>query len=55
MDAEARLPCIATCCGAVLSAEHGDNAPILRVVAENITTDAPNGNPRDFSEALYLR
>jgi pimeloyl-ACP methyl ester carboxylesterase len=40
--------------GAVVSANHGDPAAILRSVAENISTDAPNGPVRDFSEALYL-
>ena len=53
MDAEAVPPVYRNLLGAVLSAEHGDNAPILRTVAENITVDAPNGPKRDFSEALY--
>ena len=53
MDAEAVPPVYRNLLGAVLSAEHGDNAPILRIVAENITVDAPNGPKRDFSEALY--
>lgn len=53
MDAEAVPPVYRNLLGAVLSAEHGDNAPILRTVAENITVDAPNGPRRDFSEALY--
>jgi pimeloyl-ACP methyl ester carboxylesterase len=39
---------------AVISANHGDPAPILRLVAENIIYDGPNGSPRYFSEALYL-
>ncbi len=37
MDAEAVPPVYRNLLGAVLSAEHGDNAPILRAVAENIT------------------
>lgn len=32
----------------------GDTAPLLRLVAETETTDGPNGNPRDFTESLYL-
>ncbi len=40
--------------GAIASANHGDNAAILRIVAENITTDFGNGPARESSEALYL-
>ncbi len=40
--------------GAIASANHGDNAPILRLIAENITYDGGNGPAGDFSEALYL-
>jgi pimeloyl-ACP methyl ester carboxylesterase len=36
------------------SALAGDDAPLLRLVAENRTTDGPNGNPIVWSEALYL-
>ena len=53
MDAEAVPAVYRDLLGAILSAEHGDNAPLLRVVAENITVDSPNGPRRDFSEALY--
>ncbi len=39
---------------AIISAEHGDNAPILQIVAENIHYDYANGPWRDYSEADYL-
>jgi pimeloyl-ACP methyl ester carboxylesterase len=39
---------------ATRSAFAGDTAPLLRLVAETVTTDGPNGNPRDFTESLYL-
>jgi pimeloyl-ACP methyl ester carboxylesterase len=39
---------------AARSAFAGDDAPLLRLVAETETTDGPNGNPRDFTESLYL-
>ena len=53
MDAEAVPAVYRNLLGAVLSAERGDNRPLLRIVAENVTVDAPNGPKRDFSEALY--
>src|SRR5205823_6323635 len=39
---------------AARSALAGDSAPLLRLVAETNITDGPNGNPRFFSESLYL-
>ncbi len=36
------------------SALAGDDAPLLRLVAENQTVDGPNGNPVVWSEAAYL-
>ncbi|HEY3764576.1 MAG TPA: alpha/beta fold hydrolase [Gaiellales bacterium] len=36
------------------SAFAGDTAPLLRLVAETLTTDEPNGDPREFTESLYL-
>jgi hypothetical protein len=39
---------------ATRSAFAGDDAPLLRLVAETVTTDVPNGNPRLFTESLYL-
>jgi pimeloyl-ACP methyl ester carboxylesterase len=39
---------------AARSAFAGDNAPLLRLVAETETTDGPNGDPREFTESLYL-
>ncbi|MGN6377741.1 MAG: alpha/beta hydrolase [Gaiellales bacterium] len=39
---------------ATQSAFAGDTRPLLRLVAETITTDQPNGNPRYFTESLYL-
>ena len=39
---------------ATRSAFAGDDAPLLRLVAETVTTDGPNGNPREFTESLYL-
>jgi pimeloyl-ACP methyl ester carboxylesterase len=42
----------------VLAATHsafaGDTRPLLRLVAETITTDGGNGPARDWSESLYL-
>lgn len=38
---------------AIRSAEHGDDEPLLRLVAENEIADGPS-YPADFSEALYL-
>ncbi len=39
---------------ATRSAFAGDTRPLLRLVAETETTDGPNGDPRDFTESLYL-
>jgi pimeloyl-ACP methyl ester carboxylesterase len=39
---------------ATRSAFAGDDAPLLRLVAETVTTDGPNGDPRQFTESLYL-
>ena len=39
---------------ATRSAFAGDTRPLLRLVAETVTTDGPNGNPREFTESLYL-
>jgi pimeloyl-ACP methyl ester carboxylesterase len=39
---------------AARSAEAGDTRPLLRLVAETRTTDGPNGDPRYWSESLYL-
>jgi pimeloyl-ACP methyl ester carboxylesterase len=39
---------------ATRSAFAGDDAPLLRLVAETVTTDGPNGDPREFTESLYL-
>lgn len=39
---------------ATRSAFAGDTAPLLRLVAETLTTDGPNGDPREFTESLYL-
>ncbi len=39
---------------ATRSAFAGDTQPLLRLVAETETTDGPNGDPREFSESLYL-
>ena len=39
---------------ATRSAFAGDNAPLLRLVAETVTTDGPNGDAREFTESLYL-
>jgi pimeloyl-ACP methyl ester carboxylesterase len=39
---------------ATRSAFAGDTAPLLRLVAETVTTDGPNGDPREFTESLYL-
>jgi pimeloyl-ACP methyl ester carboxylesterase len=36
------------------SARAGDTRPLLRLAAETVTTDAPNGDPRFWSESLYL-
>ncbi len=40
--------------GAIRSAERGDDAPILRLVAENVADVIPGTPARSFSEALYL-
>jgi pimeloyl-ACP methyl ester carboxylesterase len=39
---------------AVVAAEHGDRAPILRLVAENAVPAGGQGAVRDYSEGLYL-
>jgi pimeloyl-ACP methyl ester carboxylesterase len=39
---------------ATRSAFAGDTRPLLRLVAETETLDGPNGDPRDFTESLYL-
>jgi pimeloyl-ACP methyl ester carboxylesterase len=39
---------------AARSADAGDTRPLLRLAAETLTTDGPNGDPRFSSEALYL-
>ncbi len=39
---------------AARSAFAGDTAPLLRLVAETVTTDGPNGDAREFTESLYL-
>ncbi len=39
---------------AILAAERGDTAPILRLAAETVTVDAPEEDPTSSSEALYL-
>jgi pimeloyl-ACP methyl ester carboxylesterase len=39
---------------AARSAQAGDTRPILRLAAETVTTDGPNGDPRRYSESLYL-
>jgi pimeloyl-ACP methyl ester carboxylesterase len=39
---------------AARSAEAGDPRPLLRLAAETVTADAPNGDPRLWSESLYL-
>ena len=39
---------------ATRSAFAGDTRPLLRLVAETETTDGPNGDPREFTESLYL-
>jgi pimeloyl-ACP methyl ester carboxylesterase len=39
---------------ATRSALAGDTAPLLRLVAETVTTDVPNGDPHLFTESLYL-
>lgn len=36
------------------SARAGDTRPLLRLAAETVTTDGPNGDPRFWSESLYL-
>jgi pimeloyl-ACP methyl ester carboxylesterase len=36
------------------SAGAGDPQPLLRLAAETVTTDGPNGDPRLYSESLYL-
>jgi pimeloyl-ACP methyl ester carboxylesterase len=40
--------------GAARSARTGDPQPLLRLAAETVTTDGPNGDPRLYSESLYL-
>ena len=39
---------------AARSAGAGDTRPLLRLAAETVTTDGPNGDPRLYSESLYL-
>ena len=39
---------------AARSARAGDTQPLLRLAAETVTTDGPNGDPRLYSESLYL-
>ena len=39
---------------AARSARAGDPQPLLRLAAETVTTDGPNGDPRLYSESLYL-
>jgi len=39
---------------AARSADAGDTRPLLRLAAETVTTDGPNGDPRLYSESLYL-
>jgi len=39
---------------ATRSAFAGDTRPLLRLVAETETLDGPNGDPREFTESLYL-
>jgi pimeloyl-ACP methyl ester carboxylesterase len=39
---------------AARSAAAGDTRPLLRLAAETLTTDGPNGDPRFWSESLYL-
>jgi pimeloyl-ACP methyl ester carboxylesterase len=39
---------------AARSAKAGDTRPLLRLAAETVTTDGPNGDPRLYSESLYL-
>lgn len=39
---------------AILAAERGDTAPILRLAAETVVVDAGAADPPVFSEALYL-
>jgi pimeloyl-ACP methyl ester carboxylesterase len=39
---------------AARSAAAGDTRPLLRLAAETRTTDRPNGDPRFWSESLYL-
>ena len=39
---------------AARSARAGDLQPLLRLAAETVTTDGPNGDPRLYSESLYL-
>jgi pimeloyl-ACP methyl ester carboxylesterase len=36
------------------SADAGDTRPLLRLAAETLTTDGPSGDPRFWSESLYL-
>ena len=38
---------------AIVAAEHGDTAPILRLAAETVTVDAGAADPPSYSEALY--
>jgi len=39
---------------AARSARAGDTRPLLRLAAETVTMDGPNGDPRFWSESLYL-
>jgi pimeloyl-ACP methyl ester carboxylesterase len=39
---------------AARSSARGDHRPLLRLVAESLTVDGPSGDPRFWSEALYL-
>jgi pimeloyl-ACP methyl ester carboxylesterase len=39
---------------AIRATAQGDNQPLLRLVAETVTTDGPESDPSSFSEALYL-
>jgi pimeloyl-ACP methyl ester carboxylesterase len=39
---------------AARSSTAGDDRPLLRLAAETLTTDGPNGDPRLWSESLYL-
>ena len=40
---------------AIVAAEHGDTAPILRLAAETVTVDAGAADPPSYSEALRRR